>query len=695
MASWYKKSEYFIKLAVLAATYGILVYVSLFLVPAGSSASLIWPPAALAVAALFLFGSELWPALLVTLFVILLVRGIVPPLAAAIAIGNTLEALAGVSILRRLDFHPMINRLQDAMVFILAACAPTLLSATITTFSLYKTTGMIFDPHLWVGLWIGHTVSLLSFGPALIRWTYKPTFIRSVSKLNEGVVIFGLIAVFNILVYWTPYSTFGSVSLLYLSIVPLIWAALRTGPRGMSLALFMMALIGATGILFSNGPLAHSTNLPQELFGLQLIIGAISLIFLIFSSIVEERKEATGKLVTNVTQLQDALDKIRADDQAKADFIAILAHELRNPLSPLLSGVELMKARGQGAPDILNMMGAHLNTMARLLDDLLDMSRITQKRFKLQKEPVTISVVVSQSLEMVSPYLAERDHTLTTVLPPQDIWINGDQVRLVQIVVNLLTNAAKYTNPGGTIRLEATQRNNQVIITVTDNGIGIEPARAKKVFEPFGISDSSHTNRAGGLHVGLSLAKRMAEMHDGTIDMSSKGLGYGSTFTVTLPLAPIAPLIQEEVGPRGRRSRFNKETLGKSHQLGMLEILVVDDNEAAAASLHQLLEHNGHRSIVAYDGTRALALCETHTPTVALLDIGLPDIDGYELARRLRQKFGDTIMLVALTGYGQDEDKRKAYEAGFDEHLTKPVSIVDIERVLLDLGKVSQLGTRV
>jgi len=681
-----ERSIYLTKLTLLAAVYAAVVYVSLFLVPAGGSgASLVWPPSAVALLALFLFGPELWPALLVSFFAVLLLKGIAPPIAAGVAAANTLEALAGVYILRRFDFHPMFNRLQDAMVFVLAAFLSTLVSSTLIVL-VRITGGAVFDSQLWAGLWIGHTVSLLSFGPFAARWAYKPLFTRTKREWIEGGLVFSAIVILDILIYWTPYSNVGSVSLLYLSIIPLIWAALRTGPRGMSLALIMMALIASTGVLFGQGPLTHNANLAQELFGIQLIIGTLSLIFLIFSAIVEERKEATVRLRGNVEQLQEALEKIRAEDQAKADFIAILAHELRNPLSPLLSGVELMKVRNEGSPDLLKMMGSHLSTMARLLDDLLDMSRISQKRFQLQKQPVKLDTIVAQSLEMITPFLTERNHTLTTTIPPEELWLDGDQVRLVQILVNLLNNAAKYTNPSGVIKLRAERDNAHVRVMVTDNGIGIHPTRLKKIFEPFGISDST-TNRAGGLHVGLSLAKRMAEMHHGSLEAQSHGEGKGSTFTVRLPLALTAPLIVEE--PRSRRSRFSRSTLGQNQKIsGALEILVVDDNEAAASSLCKLLEHNGHKASTANDATGALAWCEAHTPAAALLDIGLPDMDGYGLARRLRQKFGNSILLVALTGYGQDEDKRKAREAGFNDHLTKPVSIVDVERVLAELAQL-------
>ncbi len=388
---------------------------------------------------------------------------------------------------------------------------------------------------------------------------------------------------------------------------------------------------------------------------------------------------------SHVDQLEVALHKIRLEDKAKSDFIAILAHELRNPLSPILSGLELMKTRGEGPKEILHMMGAHLNTLARLLDDLLDMSRISQKKFQIHRQPVKLDTVITQSLEMAAPHLAERGHTLTTVLHESDVWVDGDPVRLAQILVNLLNNAAKYTDPGGKVRLEVRRRDSYAVVTISDTGLGIEPSRLKKIFEPFGITDSS-THRAGGLHIGLSLAKRIAEIHDGTLEVHSDGIKRGSTFTVSLPLLPTTPLLAEVLRPG--RGRFSKEAMGASRQaLGSLCVLVVDDNEAAADSLSKLLEHTGHKTLVAYDAPEALTLANTHRVNVALLDIGLPTMSGYELGTRLRQQFGKEITLVALTGYGQAEDKQKARDAGFDEHLTKPVSIVDVERVLLELGK--------
>jgi CheY-like chemotaxis protein len=331
------------------------------------------------------------------------------------------------------------------------------------------------------------------------------------------------------------------------------------------------------------------------------------------------------------------------------------------------------------------MMGAHLHTIARLLDDLLDISRISQKKFKLQKQSVEMHTIVAHALEMAEPYLQTHNHKLITRIPEGEIWLNGDPVRLAQIFVNLLNNAAKYTEPGGTIALEVEREGDEVVVRVKDSGIGIPAERLPKLFEPFGGSEGNMHSK-GGLRIGLSLVKRMAEMHHGTVTVSSAGVGQGSEFTVRLPLPAAMPLPLEPGSSAQRsRGRFSKKLVEEdSKRVGQVCILLVDDNKAAAQSLCTLLEHNGHKVILAYDGPEALTLATTHHPDVALLDIGLPTMDGYEVARRLRKEYGNDITLIALTGYGQPEDRQKAEEAGFDEHLVKPVSIADLERVLVE-----------
>lgn len=674
--------SYIVRFALFGALYTVALWLSLYLVPAGGTgASVVWPLSAVGLGILFYWGIDLWPALVMSIFLVLLYRGIAPPLAATTAIGNALESLIMVYLLTRVvEFRPMLSRLRDSLGLIVVSFISAGISASVISLGVWLGNGhTMLNTPLWVGLWIGHSVSLISFGPFVLRWLYRPLFSKTPSELVEGVLLFGSISLINFLLFWTPYSSLGGISLVYISIIPLIWAALRTGPRGVSLSLFLTAGIGATGILFGWGPASHAANLAQTLFAVQMIIGTLSLIFLLFVSITEERKDAVLGLQDHVYRLEEALQKISSEDQAKSDFIAILAHELRNPLSPLLSGLELLKARGEGPDDILRMMGAHLNTTARLLDDLLDMSRISQKKFRLQKEPVEVRALIAQTLGMVEPYLATRRHTLKTALPEGEVWLHGDPVRISQIFVNLLNNAAKYTDEGGTIELIVRVEGKDLVTIVRDSGIGIAPERSRHLFEAFGGHEGNRHSR-GGLRIGLSLAKRMAEMHHGIIVARSAGLGAGSEFEVRLPLPQEAPLPLPAGMPK--RSRFFKKTPAPGAPHRTLRVLIVDDNTAAADTLAELLKLNGRETSVAYSATEALTRAKTFSPHVALLDIGLPIMDGYQLAQKMHNLLGDSVKLVALTGYGQSEDKQKAILAGFDDHLVKPASASDVERVI-------------
>ena len=686
--SYISPRSYLARFAVAVVVYGGLLVVSFNLVPPGGvGTSLVWPPAALGFVLLFFWGLDLWPAIAVAFFIVLYLRGVYPPLIAATAVGNVAESLIAAYILKRyFDFSPMLNRLRDTLGLMLAAAAASAVSASVITFGFF-----VFNQRpalstaLWTSILIGHLVGLISFGSFALRWLYRPLFTKTSAEIVEGTVVFGIIFTLCVLLFWTPYSSIAGISLLYVLIIPLIFAALRTGPRGTTLALVMLTSISATGVLFGYGPLSYSQNLSQTLFGIQMIIGTLSVIFLLFTSITEERKEAVNNLQAHVGQLEVALERIRSEDKAKTDFIAILAHELRNPLSPLLSGIELLKLDERGPPEVLRMMGAHLHTIARLLDDLLDISRISQKKFKLQKEPVELHAVLAHALEMARPQIDAQGHTFLLSLPEEEVWLHGDQVRLAQIFVNLLNNSAKYTEPGGRVELHAERRGNVLVVSVKDNGRGIAPEHLGGVFEPFGGAEDGE-QRSSGLRIGLSLAKRMAEMHHGIIRAHSEGVGSGTTVTVELPLPPTPPLTMPQ-GPRTRvRGRFFKKNIElNAERLGPLHILVVDDNEPAARGLGTLLEHYGHRVLLAYDAPEALALAAQHHPDIALLDIGLPTMDGYQLAKVMRAAMEHPPLCVALTGYGQTEDKQKAKDAGFDGHLVKPVSIVDVERVLLEL----------
>lgn len=365
-----------------------------------------------------------------------------------------------------------------------------------------------------------------------------------------------------------------------------------------------------------------------------------------------------------------------AASRTKDQFLAMLGHELRNPLSPILTALQLMSLRGprhfERERTVIQRQVQHLT---RLVDDLLDISRITGGKIELQRERLELAEVVGKSIELTSPLIEQRRHHLDVRVPPTGLAVHGDHVRLAQVVGNLLVNAAKYTEPGGHIRISAERRDDQVVLRVRDSGVGIAPELLPVIFDMFMQGSRSLDRAQGGLGLGLTIVRQLVELHGGTVSAHSEGPGTGSELTVTLPAATGAT--DEAATPlaRGAQTRAARTRGGPL-------VLVVDDNADAAELLAELLHELGYATRVAGDGLAALALARESTPALAFLDIGLPVMDGYELAGRLRALAGRQLRLVAVTGYGQAHDRRRALGAGFDEHLVKPVSLDDILRVI-------------
>jgi len=357
---------------------------------------------------------------------------------------------------------------------------------------------------------------------------------------------------------------------------------------------------------------------------------------------------------------------IQEADRHKNEFLSMLAHELRNPLAPISNAIHILRLRGSSEPeirDIQEMVDRQVQQLVRLVDDLLDLSRITRGKIRLHAESVDIAGVIARAVETSRPLIETRKHELTVVLPPQPLRVRGDAVRLAQVVSNLLNNAAKYTEEGGRIQLSAANDGGEVVLRVRDNGVGIPPHMLSSIFELFTQVDRSLDRAQGGLGIGLTLVHKLVEMHGGRVEAFSGGTNQGSEFVVHLPLLSgegmPAPLF-DGVLPASGESRRSR-------------VLIVDDNADGARSLSMLLEMGGHEVRTCYDGPAALTEAELFCPEVVLLDIGLPGMDGFEVARRLRaREASPRPLLVALTGYGQAEDVRRSREAGFDHHLVKP-----------------------
>ena len=367
--------------------------------------------------------------------------------------------------------------------------------------------------------------------------------------------------------------------------------------------------------------------------------------------------------------------QLREQDVRKDEFLATLAHELRNPLAPIRNGLQLMKlARndGEAVERARAMMERQVGHMVRLIDDLLDLSRISQGKLELRKERVELSAVVRNAVETSQPLIEQMGHDLSLALPPVPIYVDGDMVRLAQVVSNLLNNAAKYTERGGRIRLCAERQGNEAVVTVEDNGVGIPAHMLSKVFEIFAQVDHSMERSKGGLGIGLSLVQRLVELHGGSVQARSGGDGRGSAFVVRLPV---------DLSLAG--DRRDEGEVEPARPQSRRRILVADDNQDAAISLALLLRIMGNETETAFDGLEALAVAAAFRPDVALLDIGMPKLNGYEVCRRIRQQaWGESMVLYALTGWGQEEDRRRSLAAGFDAHLVKPVLPADLEKLL-------------
>ena len=386
----------------------------------------------------------------------------------------------------------------------------------------------------------------------------------------------------------------------------------------------------------------------------------------------EALERSNRELSIEMEQRQRAQAALIEADRRKDEFLATLAHELRNPLAPLTNALEILKLADDDAATRLRtraIMERQVRQMVRLIDDLLEVSRITTGKLILKREPVDLLAVMRTAVEIVEPALREREHQFLTRLPAEPVWVDADATRLAQVFANLLSNAAKYTDEGGRIELEVLADAAGATVHVQDNGIGVDPQMQEAIFGLFAQVDKSLERGRAGLGVGLTLARQLVEMHGGRIDLERAGLGHGSRFTVTLPMCP-APAARHDTPP------VRPQIAGAP----ALDVLIADDNLDFATSLGAVLETLGHRVTLTHDGEAALAAAQAHPPAVAFLDIGMPRLNGYDLARRLRAAEATrSTMLVAITGWGQQSDRQRAAEAGFDHHLVKPV---ELEQVL-------------
>lgn len=445
------------------------------------------------------------------------------------------------------------------------------------------------------------------------------------------------------------------------------------GGLGPGILATVLSTLAATAYIMKDGSLLQ--DLEMQLRTGMFVLSGILLSFL-FESLHFTRKRLMYKkamLEMEVSQRHKAQEALVEANRRKDEFMATLAHELRGPLGAASNALEVMEVAKDDAvkEKAMAIMRRQIGQMTRLIDDLMDVARVSQDKIQLKKGPVLLSTVIQSAIDGVKPMMEGKSHTVTVSLPQEPVWIEGDGARLNQVFMNILANAAKYTKPRGDIRIIASTTNDKVKIAVRDNGIGIPAHVLPKIFEMYMQAESTLEQAQGGLGIGLSLVKRLVTLHGGQVTARSFGAGKGSEFEVTLPRlestknhVPLAP--------------ENKVETEVQHC-----VLVVDDNEASAQTLGWMMEGLGHQVKLATSGREALKAAQSFHPDVVLLDIGLPEMDGYDVCREMRRMPAlKNTVIIAQTGWGQPEEKKRAEEAGFDHHLVKPIDLGALQKVL-------------
>ncbi len=392
------------------------------------------------------------------------------------------------------------------------------------------------------------------------------------------------------------------------------------------------------------------------------------------------RLRGFAKVLRDITERKRTEEELAEANRRKDEFLAMLGHELRNPLAPILNTLHALRQDKAATPaqqQAVGMIDRQVRQLVRLVDDLLDVSRITRGKIHLRKERAQLSTVVNHAVETARPFINARRHHLAVSLPAESVWLEADPARLAQVFANLLNNAAKYTEPGGHIWLTAQREGNEAVVRVKDTGIGILAEMLPRIFDLFTQADRSLDRAQGGLGIGLTLVRSLVQMHEGTVTAVSEGFGKGSEFVVRLPVVPevggLKPEAPAKVPEKERRP---------------LRLLVVEDNVDTAESLAMLLRLYGHDVKVSHTGPAALQAVPVHRPDVVLLDLGLPGMDGYEVARRLREQGEfEKVPLLAMTGYGQEADRERTKEAGFNHHLVKPIDPEKLQDLLVTLAE--------
>ena len=655
-------------IGLLTVVYFVTGYLSLKLAFLNASASPVWPPAGIALAALLLLGYRAWPAVFIGAFLVNATTAGNIPTSLCIAIGNTLEALCGAWLVNRFAGGTRaFDRAQDVFKFAFAVMISTLLSPTIGVTSL-ALSGFADWAHygaIWLTWWLGDTTGDLVIAPLIILWGIAPRGRWTRNEAVEVILLFILLALLGETVFggWFPISAKNyPISFICGPIV--IWTAFRFTQRETATGLFILSAIAIWGTLRGFGPFIMETQ-NQSLVILQTSTAVLTITAMALAAAMAERRRAEEAL-----EQQKAT--VEAANRTKENFLAMLSHELRTPLTPVMAALDTLETdlpQSEESKASLAMIRRNVELESQLIDDLLDLTRIAKDKLQLKFEPIDAHKCIANVVEICATEAAARRLRVNIELRAGAHHVSADAAKFQQIIWNLWKNAIKFTAEDGDITISTSNPAPQnLTICVRDTGIGIEHDLMERMFNPFEQGDRSFQRRVGGLGLGLAISKSLAEAHNALLTARSEGPGLGSTFT----------LIMNTVAPRQRAARFFGAAAESSQR--SLRILLVDDHQDTCAALERLLNRRGHLVAAMPNMRSAMEAATRNQFDLLISDIALPDGSGIELMTCLRAISG--IRGIAISGFGMNGDIKKSLQAGFSEHLVKPVKLERLEAAI-------------
>ncbi len=646
----------------------------------GTGPAVIFSTQGLAFAAALVYGYTAIPVTTFGVFLGALYADLPWPLLLLIPAANFFQVAFTLFVVDKFKVDRLLSNTWDFYKYIAIVFLTSTIAPTFNVYGRVLYNALASDPInevVWGNLWVASLDSVLILTPFLVRLMRPSRRFSKAEWIENSAILIVLNIVTGVLTY-TPNTALLGINLLIPFMILLMWSALRGGTFFVTLAMVTVSVSAISGRILGSPANPQGLSLADQIVQTQTSLIIFSLLFYFIAALEEARRSSALKLSEYTKNLEKTVSKKKLDEESKNHFIATLGHEMRNPLASLLSLVEVLKFKAVSKTEhenILNSMEKNVLSMERMLDDVLDISRITKNKIVLKKEVIQARKVLKEAANVVESRITDKEQCFSLKLPGKNIMIEADPIRMGQIVTNLLNNASKFTEPGGTIELlselEKKDEGHMLVIKVRDTGVGLAEDEILRIFEPF-TQINPDRSLTGSIGLGLTLAHDLVKLHNGTIHVSSEGIGCGSEFIVRIPaILEVAPALNNVVTqPVLPISLLQKNS-----------ILVVDDNVNAAQAMGKLLIAHKYDVALAHNGQEALEKARELRPGVILLDIGLPDISGYDVAKQLRAEESPSL-LVALSGYGPDYDQENSDQAQFDEYLVKPASIQDIIKAI-------------